>query len=51
MITTETTPQPGTPVGRDWREELESTRLARFAVARLRRALAAGSQGFHKTPC
>ncbi|MGK4586231.1 hypothetical protein [Kitasatospora sp. HPMI-4] len=29
------------PTGRDWREELETTRLARLAVARLRRDLAA----------
>jgi hypothetical protein len=37
------TQEPGTPVGRDWREELETTRLARLAVARLRRDLAAGA--------
>lgn len=55
MTTTETTQQPpdvpataaaeepGQPVGRDWREELETTRKAGLTVARLRRDLAAGA--------
>ncbi|MGW3045627.1 hypothetical protein ACWC9T_37790 [Kitasatospora sp. NPDC001159] len=34
---------PGPPGFRDWRDELESTHQARLAVARLRRALAAGA--------
>ncbi|MFJ2194082.1 hypothetical protein ACIOJE_40110 [Kitasatospora sp. NPDC087861] len=38
-----TTPETAQPAGNDWREELETTRLARLAVARLRRGLAAGT--------
>ncbi|WP_327072020.1 hypothetical protein [Kitasatospora sp. NBC_01302] len=37
------TREPDRPAGRDWREELETTRLARLAVAGLCRDLAAGA--------
>ncbi|MFF2147507.1 hypothetical protein [Kitasatospora sp. NPDC058190] len=36
-------PETAQPPGNGWREELETTRLARLAVARLRRGLATGS--------